>query len=85
MIASCVAFADFWLIHMHLWSTEDGLSYVHPKAIFTTSILFLNSLWFYALRFGPWNPTQSFFLHDLSRRSNLGVFVVKLVQGYVSF
>ena len=56
------------------------------KAWFTTALLFTNSLWFYALRFGPWNPTRSLFPCMLAHAaSNLGVFAVKLAQGYVIF
>ena len=75
----------FAVIHPHLWTMEDGFEWAFTaKTIFSTSILFLNSLWFYACRFGPWNKTRSIFpcmvAHALS---NLGVFVVKLAQGFV--
>ncbi len=88
LIGSCVGFSLlFALIHGHFWSTEDGFEWTFTtKAFFTTSILFANSLWFYATRFGPWNPQRSLFPCMLAHAaSNLGVFVIKLVQGYVTF
>lgn len=88
LIASCVACSLlFALIHMHLWSTEDGFEWtLTSKAWFSTGILFANSLWWYAVRFGPWNRTHSIFPCMIAHAaSNLGVFCVKLAQGYVIF
>jgi membrane protease YdiL (CAAX protease family) len=88
LIASCVGFSlIFALIHAHLWSTEDGFEWtLTAKGLFSTGILFANSLWFYAVRFGPWNPERSLFPCMLAHAaSNLGVFFVKLAQGYVVF
>ncbi|MDQ8196015.1 CPBP family intramembrane metalloprotease [Coraliomargarita sp. SDUM461004] len=88
LIASCVGFSlIFAIIHAHFWSTEDGFEWTFTaKAFLSTGILFANSLWFYAIRFGPWNPNRSIFPCMLAHAaSNLGVFVVKLVQGYVVF
>jgi membrane protease YdiL (CAAX protease family) len=88
LIASCVGFSFiFALIHAHLWSTEDGFEWTFTaKACFSTAILFANSLLFYAIRFGPWNPKRSLFPCMLAHAaSNLGVFIVKLVQGYIIF
>ena len=88
LIGSCVGFSLlFAIIHGHFWSTEDGFEWTFTvKAAFTTGILFFNSIWFYALRFGPWNPQRSILPCMLAHAaSNLGVFVVKLVQGYVVF
>lgn len=88
LIASCVGFSLlFALIHPHLWSTEEGFELTFTaKGFFSTGILFANSLWFYACRFGPWNRNASLFPCMLAHAaSNLGVFVVKLVQGYVVF
>lgn len=88
LVASCVGFSlIFALIHGYFWDMggEDGFAWTFTtKAWFSTGLLFLNSLWFYAVRFGPWNPGRSlfpcFFAHALS---NLGVFCVKLAQGHV--
>lgn len=88
LIASCVGFSlIFAIIHGHFWSTEDGFEWtLTTKAFFTTGILLANSLWFYACRFGPWNLTRSIFPCMVAHAaSNLGVFVVKLAQGYVIF
>ena len=86
LITSCVGFSFvFALIHGHLWSTENGFDFTFTtKGVFSTSILFFNSLWFYLVRFGPWNPTHSIFPCMLAHAcSNLGVFIIKLFQGYV--
>ena len=88
LIASAVGFSlIFAIIHGHLWSRDDGFEWTMTgKAFFSTSILFANSLWFYALRFGPWNPKRSMFPCMLAHAaSNLGVFFVKWAQGYVIF
>lgn len=88
LIASCVGFSlIFAVIHGHLWDGEDGFEWtLTGKAFLSTGILFANSLWFYAVRFGPWNPKRSLFPCMLAHAaSNLGVFFVKLGQGYVIF
>ena len=87
-VTSCVGFSLFFaIIHPHLWSAEDGFAWtLSGKAFFSTSILFANSLWFYAARFGPWNPNRSIFPCMLAHgASNLGVFFIKMAQGYVLF
>jgi membrane protease YdiL (CAAX protease family) len=88
LIGSCVGFSlIFALIHGHFWSNEAGAAFAWTfttKAFFTTGILLANSLWFYALRFGPWNKYRSLFPCMLAHAaSNLGVFAVKLAQGFV--
>jgi membrane protease YdiL (CAAX protease family) len=100
LIASCVCFSLlFALIHAYLWEFDypEGIALwkfwkadfnfiLTPKAFFTTAILFLNSLWFYALRFGPWNQKRSLFPCMLAHSmSNLGVFAVKFAQGHIVF
>lgn len=88
LIASCVGFSLlFAIIHPHLWSLEDGFHLtLTEKGFFTTGLLFANSLWWYAVRFGPWNPSRSIFPCMIAHAaSNLGVFLVKLAQGYVIF
>ncbi|MFP4167089.1 MAG: CPBP family intramembrane glutamic endopeptidase [Opitutales bacterium] len=88
LIGSCIGFSLlFALAHAHFWDLEEGFKWTFTaKAWFTTSILFANSLWFYAVRFGPWNPRRSIFPCMLAHAaSNLGVFGVKLFQGYVVF
>lgn len=88
LIASCLGFSlIFALIHAHLWSLEDGFEWTFTaKALFTTALLFLNSVWFYTVRFAPWNPGHSIFPCMLAHAaSNLGVFGVKWVQGFIIF
>ncbi len=88
LIGSCIGFSLlFAIIHPQLWSTEDGFHLtLTAKGFFSTGILFANSLWFYAVRFGPWNPRHSIFPCMLAHAaSNLGVFGVKLAQGYIIF
>ena len=88
LIASCLGFSlIFALIHAHLWSMEDGFEWTFTaKALFTTALLFLNSVWFYTVRFAPWNPGHSIFPCMLAHAaSNLGVFGVKWVQGFIVF
>jgi membrane protease YdiL (CAAX protease family) len=100
LVSSCVGFSlIFAIIHFHLFSLEfpDEASWwqlwsaeiewtLTSKGWFSTAILFANSLWFYACRFGRWNPTRSIFPCMLAHAaSNLGVFFVKLAQGYVIF
>lgn len=100
LAVSCLAFSLlFAIIHFHLFSIEypDEVQWwqiwqaevdwtLTSKAWFSTAILFLNSLWFYACRFGPWNSTRSIFPCMIAHAaSNFGVFLVKWVQGYVIF
>lgn len=86
LIGSIIAFSFvFSVIHAHLWRTEEGFEWAFtPKALFSTAILFVNSLWFYACRFGPWNKTRSIFPCMIAHAAgNFGVFLVKLAQGFV--
>jgi hypothetical protein len=88
LILSILSFSFlFAVLHPFLWSWEEGRLQVHLtlKAQFSTAIVFLNALWFYALRFCPQNTTQSLvpcIAAHLS--SNLGVFIIKLLQGHVT-
>jgi hypothetical protein len=55
------------------------------KAAWTLAILVANSLWFYALRFAPWNPRRSLIPCIAAHlASNLAVFAVKAAQGHVT-
>lgn len=99
LIASCIGFSVlFALIHPFLWECiypegtalwkfwlADFNLIFTTKAFFTTAILLANSLFFYALRFGSWNKNRSIFPCMLAHAaSNLGVFIVKLAQGFVT-
>ena len=56
------------------------------ESFYNTWILFLNSIIFYSLRFGPWNPGRSILPSMIAHAFlNLGVFVVKFFQGFVIF
>lgn len=88
LIGSCLCFSFlFAMIHPQLWSMENGFELtLTGKGFFSTGILFVNSLWFYAVRFGPWNPNRSIFPCMLAHAaSNFGVYLVKLYQGYILF
>lgn len=55
-----------------------------PLALFSTAIVFVRSLWFFAVRFAPQNPSRSL-LPPIAAHlaTNLGVFAVKAMQGQV--
>lgn len=75
----------FALLHPFLWNWEEGFTLsLTPKGWFSTGMIFIGSLWFYAMRFSGWNTTQSLlpcFAAHLAK--NLGVFVIKVQQGFV--
>lgn len=98
LIGSIVGFSlIFTLLHPFLWKLdfpegvagwmfwEASLSFdFGVKAWFTTVFLFLNSLWFYTVRFYGLNPMHSLLPCIAAHfASNLGVFVIKLAQGHV--
>ena len=88
LVLSCLGFSlVFALVHGYLWSMEDGFAWNFTvQGIFNTWILFFNSVCLYALRFGPWNANQSIFPSIIAHMVlNLGVFGVKLAQGYIVF
>lgn len=78
--------AIFMFLHPYLWDFKGGFPYLSLefKAWFSGFFVFLNSIWFYALRFRFGNTSGSIlpciFAHALS---NLGVYLVKAVQGFV--
>jgi membrane protease YdiL (CAAX protease family) len=77
----------FALLHPFLWKWEDGALSLHgdAKAWFSTTAVFAGSLWFYAVRFLPMNPTRSLLPCIAAHLTkNLGVFAVKYVQGFVA-
>ena len=77
----------FALLHPFLWEWKDGALTMHfgPKAWFSTGAIFAGSLWFYAVRFLPGNPTRSLVPCIAAHAAkNLGVFVIKYAQGFVS-
>ena len=72
----------FWKwIGLNLYR-DDGTLNVQP--IFSTCILFVNSIWFYYVRLFRLNPFRSLIPCVAAHlASNLGVFVVKAYQGKV--
>ena len=89
--------AIFALIHPYIWhyemSDQDAWWQIHrwlsldltTKALLSTGIVFLNSLWFYYVRFFQLNPLQSLIPCIAAHfASNLGVFLIKALQGKVS-
>ena len=81
----------FALLHVNYYLTwEDDAPWyafsldLNAKAAWTLSILFLNSLWFYFLRFGPLNGSRSLLPCIIAHTSsNVAVFGIKLMQGHV--
>lgn len=84
MVGASLAFA---LLHPFLWHWEDGVLNFHgdTKAWFSTAAVFAGSLWFYAVRFLPMNPTRSLLPCVAAHLiKNLGVFAIKYAQGFVN-
>lgn len=77
----------FALLHPFLWEWKNGALVTHlgPKAWFSTAAIFAGSLWFYAVRYLPGNPTRSLLPCMAAHvAKNLGVFAIKYAQGFVS-
>ncbi len=82
----------FALIHTQYYTeVPEGAAWhafefrITPQSSWTLCILFLNSVWFYALRFGFGNQHQSLLPCIAAHiASNIGVFAVKLTQGHVT-
>ncbi|MDR1279565.1 MAG: CPBP family intramembrane metalloprotease [Opitutaceae bacterium] len=73
--------------HPFLWKWEEGelIRNFGLKGWFSTAVVFVSSLWFYYVRFASWNPHRSLLPCMAAHGAkNLGVFVIKLVQGFVS-
>lgn len=79
------ASALFALLHPFLWSWEDEFTLtLTAKGVFSTTMAFLFSLWFYATRFMRLNPTCSLlpcFAAHLAK--NAGVIIIKGAQGFL--
>lgn len=77
----------FALVHPFLWEWQDGAIHLqnNPKAWFSTAVMFAGSLWFYAVRFMPLNPTRSLLPCIAAHLAkNLGVIGVKYAQGFLA-
>ncbi|MBW7894188.1 MAG: CPBP family intramembrane metalloprotease [Opitutaceae bacterium] len=79
------ASALFALLHPFLWAWEDEFTLtLTAKGMFSTTMAFLFSLWFYATRFMRLNPARSLlpcFAAHLAK--NAGVIVIKGAQGFL--
>jgi membrane protease YdiL (CAAX protease family) len=93
LILSVIGFSLLFALAHYQYYTEvpeegswrDFSFVIDSKSLWSLLLLFLNSLWFYWLRFTRWNPHNSLlpcFVAHIA--SNVGVFVVKLVQGHVN-
>lgn len=76
----------FALLHPFLWTWRDGSLHVqaNTKGFFSTGAVSASSLWFYAVRFMPMNPSRSLlpcFAAHLAK--NLAVIGIKAAQGFV--
>jgi membrane protease YdiL (CAAX protease family) len=82
-IAASVLFAA---LHPFLWKWDDtGFALtVSSKGLFSTALVFATSLWLYAARFAPWNPSHSLLpCFAAHAAKNLGVVLVKLAMGFM--
>ncbi len=87
-----VCSAGFALLHSFLWQWKPDDPAAVGGVVFDTSLkawwssgmVFLASIWWYAMRLCPLNPRRSLlpcFAGHLAK--NLGVFAIKLAQGHV--
>jgi membrane protease YdiL (CAAX protease family) len=77
----------FALLHPFLWAWKDRTLVFHfgSKAWFSTGMIFAGSLWFYAVRFSPLNPTRSLLPCIAAHAAkNAGVIAIKYAQGYLA-
>lgn len=77
----------FALVHPYLWQWDENGFEINfsLKSWFSTGIVFINSIWFYFLRFSKGNPHRSLTPCILAHAlSNTTVFIVKVSQGHVS-
>ena len=84
VLAASVLFAA---VHPFLWEWDDGVWTwtFTAKGWFSTGAIFLGSLWFYFVRFMPTNPQHSLLpCFAAQATKNLGVFLIKGVQGFVT-
>jgi membrane protease YdiL (CAAX protease family) len=78
----------FAVLHPFLWEWNgDGgglVIHLDLKGYFSTAVVFVGSLWFYVVRFFGLNPHRSLLPSIAAHLAkNLGVFTVKLYQGFV--
>ena len=92
LVLSIVGFSLlFALLHFQYYATLEKVDdmydltlMVNAKSGWSLLLLFLNSLWFYTVRFFKWNPAHSLLPCFVAHvTSNVTVFLVKLAQGHV--
>ena len=91
LVASIIGFSLlFALGHVQYWIEWKGPDkgyfeiILSAKSAWTLLILFVNSLWFYTVRFFPLNKKHSLLPCVAAHiASNIGVFAIKLAQGHV--
>jgi uncharacterized protein len=86
-ISAVVASIAFAVVHPFLWSWEDSRFQftLTGKGWFSTTALFLSSLWWYFARFGKWNPSNSLLpCFAAHAAKNAGVVLVKAGTGYMN-
>jgi uncharacterized protein len=81
------ASALFAMLHPYLWRWgEAGLALTPgPKGWFSTIVLFATSLWFYVVRFAPWNSQHSLLPCFAGHAAkNAGVVAIKAATGFIA-
>jgi uncharacterized protein len=76
----------FAVLHPFLWNWENGINWtVNAKGWFSTSVVFVSSIWFYIVRFASFNPKHSL-IPAISAHAtkNLGVIIIKAYQGFLT-
>jgi membrane protease YdiL (CAAX protease family) len=76
----------FALLHPFLWQWDEGgfRLTLTPKGIFSSAFAFVASLWFYTVRFNPWNPHRSLLPCFAAHAAKNGaVIAVKAATGYM--
>jgi membrane protease YdiL (CAAX protease family) len=77
----------FTVLHPFLWRWDDaGFAWTfNAKGGFSTAVVFATSLWLYAARLAPWNPTRSLLPCFAGHAAkNLGVVAIKGALGFLS-
>jgi len=90
IVAASVLFAA---LHPFLWEWKGGWIWTDgrleltltAKGWFSSVTVFVSSLWFYTVRFARFNPRHSLLpCFTAHATKNLGVFVIKAAQGFVT-
>lgn len=76
----------FAALHPFLWHWDDaGFTWaLNAKGWFSTTVVFVTSLWLYAARLGPWNSTRSLLpCFAAHAAKNAGVVIIKGALGFL--